>query len=71
MHDGKVTIISTPDGGDGLYMAMVAPRRPSMLEVLRRDPWYLADTEFQAWLAEQWRILREQGLIRNTGESEQ
>jgi hypothetical protein len=70
MHEGKVTIISTPENGDGWYVTMVSPRAPSMLEALRRDPWYLADTEFQAWLAEQWRLLREQGLIRDTGESE-
>lgn len=31
----------------------------------------MTDPVFQAWLAEQWQILREQGLIRNTGESEQ
>ncbi|MFI8981480.1 hypothetical protein [Ectopseudomonas khazarica] len=65
-----MTIISTPEAGDGVYMAMVAPQKPSVLGMLRRDPWYLADIEFQAWLAEQWRILREQGLIRDTGESE-
>lgn len=62
MREGKVTIISTPDGGDGLYVAMVAPQ--SVLGMLRRDPWYLADIEFQAWLAEQYKILRDAGLIR-------
>lgn len=70
MHEGKVTIISTPENGDGWYVIMVSPRAPSMLEALRSDPSYLAAIEFQAWLADQWRVLREQGLIRDTGESE-
>jgi hypothetical protein len=31
----------------------------------------MTDPVFQAWLAEQYKILRDAGLIRETGESEQ
>lgn len=68
MREGKIIVISNPGAADDIYyMTMVAPREPSMLEVLRNDPdylAYLADFQFQAWLAEQYRILRESGLIR-------